>query len=95
MRLLFTRRASRDLEAIFAFVSRDSPEAAVRTIGRVQAAAELLADFPGMGRTISGGRLQLHSLSDLPYRIYYRVVRGRELQVIHIRRARRRPLKLQ
>lgn len=49
-RYVFTPAAARDLEEIWEYVARDSPEAADQVIGDIRDALESLAVHPGMGR---------------------------------------------
>lgn len=49
-RYVFTPAAARDLEEIWNYVARDSPDAADRVIGDIRDALEGLADHPRMGR---------------------------------------------
>lgn len=44
------RAADADMDEIFAWIARDDPAAADRTIDRIVAAAQRLADFPESGR---------------------------------------------
>jgi addiction module RelE/StbE family toxin len=50
MRLSWTRRALRDLDALQSFIAQDSPTAARAQALLILAAAERLARFPGSGR---------------------------------------------
>ena len=92
MNVRFTRRAARDLRSIFDYIAQDRPGAATRVVDRIETFVGVLADVPGVGAVVSRSGTQACSLPDLPYRIYYRVVRG-ELQVLQIRHASRRPLR--
>ena len=50
MQIRLTRSATRDLDAIEAYIAEDNPSAAVRTVLRVLEAIEGLAEFPNVGR---------------------------------------------
>ena len=50
MQIRLTRSATRDLDAIEAYIAEDNPNAAVQTVLRVVEAIEGLAEFPNMGR---------------------------------------------
>jgi len=50
VRLRWTRAASRDLESVERYISRDNPDAAVDTVLEIIRRVEILADHPGMGR---------------------------------------------
>jgi plasmid stabilization system protein ParE len=93
MKVRFTRRAARDLNSIFNYIAQDRPGAAARVVARIEEFVGVLADVPGVGQVVSSSGAQACVLPDLPYRVFYRVVRE-ELQVLQIRHARRRPLNL-
>ena len=91
MRVRYTPRSRRDIEAIYTLIDQQSPSAARAVKRAIQHAVELLADFPNIGtatdrspefRGVRAGRY--------PYRIYYRV-RGDEVWIVHVRDMRRRP----
>ena len=92
MKVRFTRRAVRDLDLIFNYIAQDRPGAAARVTARIEEFVGVLADFPDVGQVVSSSGAQACALPDLPYRVFYRVVRE-ELQVLQIRHARRRPLR--
>lgn len=76
MRLFYTPRAQRDLQAIFTYIDRNNPAAATNVVDRIHACAEALETFPYMGHIgpISG-TFDL-TVPELPYVIVYRVELG-------------------
>jgi toxin ParE1/3/4 len=93
MEVFYTRRARRDLEAIFSRIANDRPNAASSVVARIEGFIGMLSEFPDIGRPVGASGTQSIPISDLPYRIFFRVVSGR-MQILQIRHARRRPLKL-
>jgi len=74
MRVIWTRRAQRDLVEIRRFIARDSPAAAQRWIARLRDGARKAADFPLGGIRVP--ELNLENLREAilgGYRIVYRV----------------------
>jgi toxin ParE1/3/4 len=72
MRVVWLRRALRNLEEAAAWIARDNPAAAVAMAARIEAATRRLADFPGSGRQgrIAGTReLVLHTARRWPTRL--------------------------
>ena len=71
MRLEWTRAASRDLDRVEQYISRDSPRAAVDTLLEIIRHVGMLAQHPGMGRPgrIDGTR-EL-TVAGLPYLFAY------------------------
>ncbi|HEX9836869.1 MAG TPA: type II toxin-antitoxin system RelE/ParE family toxin, partial [Alphaproteobacteria bacterium] len=73
MRVVWTDRAGRHLEAIKAYIAEDNPTAAERMSRAIFAAVERLEDFPGMGRP--GRRRDTRELvvSGTPFVVLYTV----------------------
>ncbi len=83
MRLRWTHSASRDLELIEEHISRDNPGAAVDAVLEIIRQAELLTDYPDMGRVgrVDGTRELV--IVGLPYVVPY-TYKGNELVVIRV-----------
>jgi len=73
MRIIWSRPAVANLEAIHDYISRDAPGRADRFVQRLIAAAEPLADFPKMGRLVPEGDGRQREIALDPYRIIYRI----------------------
>ena len=72
MKLTYSRRSLRHLQAIRDYIARDNPEAADQTVHRIRMAVNRLAGFPHSGRP--GPReTRLLSVPDLPYIVVHRV----------------------
>jgi toxin ParE1/3/4 len=58
MKLVFDSKALSDIEAIYDWISRDTPSVATEVVERVLGSIERLSVFPQMGRTgaVSGTR---------------------------------------
>ena len=73
MRIRWTLRAGRDLENIEAYISQDSPRAAIKVILDVITAVERLRDVPALvraGRVVGTRELVI---SGKPYVVPYRI----------------------
>lgn len=72
MRVIFAYRAIRDLRRIQAYIARDNPSAALRMAYRLDAACNVLVNFPDRGRR--GREPGTRELTTVPpYIIVYRV----------------------
>jgi plasmid stabilization system protein ParE len=92
LKVRYSRRASRDLVAIHAYIAERNPTAARRVVERIDAMIELLGSSPSMGRPTTERGTRAMSVVDYPYVIFYRVNEKRgEVQVGHIRHTSRRP----
>jgi len=86
-RVVWTRRALADLNAIETYIGQFSPLAARRFVLRLYHAGLALAEQPNRGRPISGGRRELTIVA--PYLLRYRV-RGGVVQILSLRHGARR-----
>lgn len=50
MQVRWLRKALRNLEQAHAYIAKDNPEAAIRTVLKIQVAVDQLGQFPLMGR---------------------------------------------
>jgi addiction module RelE/StbE family toxin len=83
MRVIWTRPALRELEAIGDYIARDNPVAAAEVVGRILARAEVLETHPHTGRPgrISGTRELV--VSGTPFIVPYRV-RDNRVQILSV-----------
>ncbi len=88
-RIVWTRRAIEDTQAIKTFIEQDSPHAAGLVVQRIIAAVEQLPVFPECGRIVP--EYQEPTVREIirpPYRIVYRL-RPEEIHIITIHHAAR------
>ena len=85
MRLVVLAAAQADLEAAFAYIAAENPQAANRVIGEIITQIDRLADFPEIGRPgrVAGTREWV--ISRTPYVAVYRLRPGlvQILRVLH------------
>lgn len=93
--ITWSENASADLEAIVAYIARDSPHHALAVADRLIATVEKLARFPRIGRIVPEfDDPKLRQIVWRGYRVIYRVedVGVTVVTVIHgARRIRKRP----
>jgi plasmid stabilization system protein ParE len=66
MTIIWGDKAYDDLDRIVHYLANVSPEAAERTISRIQKAVLMLSDFPGMGTKVDETGLHRLVVSDTP-----------------------------
>jgi toxin ParE1/3/4 len=92
MRVRYLLRAFAEREAIFAYIDLRSPQGAQNVKRAIVHAIRLLADFPMLApETQERGAYEL-TIPRYPYKVYYRLEHD-EVWIVHIRDARRQPLK--
>jgi plasmid stabilization system protein ParE len=91
-KVIFSRKAARDIQQAHAYAARDKPEAADRLVSRILDVTRLLAlgvvDGPQV--RLRDGRA-VFSWPVSPYRIYYRR-RGQVFEVVRVYHQARRPI---
>jgi toxin ParE1/3/4 len=75
LRIRWTERAVRNLDAVEAFIAQDDPEAAVRTVVTVVHAVERLAGLPNLGRPGRVPATRELVIAGTPFLVPYRVRR--------------------
>ena len=84
----WTTQAADDLQAIYDFIARDSPQYAHMIVVAILEAVDRLEQFPLLGRTVpERQRGNLRELIRPPYRIVYRV--GEVIDILTIIRSSR------
>ena len=77
MKVTWSTTGKAHLQNIYAFLEVHSPNYARRTIDRLVLAADLLGDFPEMGRVVPElDDLGMREVVASPYRIIYQVQNG-------------------
>ena len=90
MRIVWTRLADRDLDAIEDYISGDDPAAAIRTVLKIaRNVGDLLAEHQGLGRPgrVAGTRELV--VPGTPFLVAYRV-RAAEVQILRVLHGARR-----
>jgi len=86
-RVLWTRSARRDLDAIVAYLADRSPQAALSILDRLESRSKSLVNLADRGRVVPElARLHVQEYRDLvlpPYRLIYRV-RGSHTLVLAV-----------
>lgn len=80
-RVIITQEAHDDLLRIYLYISRQSEARAAQVTDEIASAAEILADFPELGRLVpERGPLDLREIFARNYRVIYELV-GDEVRV--------------
>jgi toxin ParE1/3/4 len=78
LRLRFTRRARRHLDAIAEYIAERNPDAARRVGARIRETIDLLSAFPHIGHEGALAGTREMSVPGLPYIIVHRIEAGEE-----------------
>ena len=90
MRVRYTIRAHADLKEIYEYLEQRQPAATQYIKSTIERHIEWLTNFPYMAPATDEAGVRELTLTRHPYKIYYEVA-GEEVQILHIRHARRRP----
>jgi toxin ParE1/3/4 len=76
VKIIWTPRAIRELEAIHEYISKDSVARANDMVARVLNRSEQLSEFPNSGRRVPEvGVENVREVIEPPYRLIYRIKR--------------------
>jgi toxin ParE1/3/4 len=89
MRVRWTRRALRSLEALAEYIAKDRPSAAERMVERIRDAVDLLAKNPDLGRAGRVPSTRELIVGGTPFIVPYRI-REDVVEIIAIFHAARR-----
>lgn len=90
MRVRYTSRALRDLEAIIEYLGNQNPQGA-RNVGRaLNSTIHLIGHFPESGRLAGEEGVRVLPVGRYAYLVYW-TVETDEAWIVHIRDGRRRP----
>jgi addiction module RelE/StbE family toxin len=83
MKLIWRRRAQRDLRELVAYIAEDSIQGAELVAGRILKAAELITEFPRGGRTgrVAGTRERV--VRRTPYILVY-IVDSKQVRFLRV-----------
>ena len=82
--LRYTQRARRQLANIHRYIHERNPEAATRVIARIRRSANLLRDFPHLGRHGLVPDARELSVVGLPYVVVYREKGGDVIKILGV-----------
>jgi toxin ParE1/3/4 len=89
MRVRYLPRAFAELEAIHDYLSNRNPQSALRTAAAIRNSIVALVDFPEMGQPADHPNVRVLRSAHHSYRVYY-VIKGDEIQILHIRHSARK-----
>jgi addiction module RelE/StbE family toxin len=90
MRYRYTATALREIDELFAFISKTNPAAARAVVDRIEQAIERLVHFPYMAQKIDMADVRRFPVRASPFIIYY-TVEGGDVVILHVRHSARRP----
>lgn len=83
MRIRWTEGAEDNLEQVAEYIAQDNPPAAVATVWKIIEAAQMLADYPTIGKRGRERGTRELVVAGLPFIIIY-VIRREELVIIRV-----------
>lgn len=83
MRIRWTEGANGNLDQVEVYIAQDNPPAAVATVNRIIEAAQMLADYPTIGKRGRERNTRELVVAGLPYIVIYAVQPG-ELVILRV-----------
>ncbi|MDP3898919.1 MAG: type II toxin-antitoxin system RelE/ParE family toxin [Mesorhizobium sp.] len=90
MKVVYSRRAFRDREAILDYLHKQSPVGERNVLARFEHAVRLLGDPPSSGVPTDVGNVRVLFVGRYPYKIFYKIT-GDTVELVHIRHTSRSP----
>lgn len=90
MRLLYTRPALADLNAVLEYIAAHSPSGARHVQASIRTSVRLILDHPGVGRRTDEPTIRRLAVRPYPYLVLYEVT-GSDIIIHAIRHASRDP----
>jgi plasmid stabilization system protein ParE len=92
VKLRYSARATRDLAEIADYLGARSPKGARSVERRIHKVIDLIATFPGAGRSLDQRpAVRVIPLGRYPYLVFY-TLRDDEIVVLHVRHGAREPV---
>lgn len=92
MRVRYSPRAIRDLAGIADYLVERSPRGAQSVDHRIRKTVDLIAAYPGSGRTLEQRRgVRVMPVGRYPYLVFYAVGED-EIVILHVRHGARAPI---
>lgn len=83
MRMRWTEGAVGNLDQVEEYIAQDNPPAAVATVNKIIEAAQMLSDYPAIGKRGRERGTRELAIAGLPFTIIY-AVRREELVIIRV-----------
>ncbi len=83
MRIRWTEGANGNLDQVEVYIAQDNPPAAVATVNKIIEAAQMLADYPTIGKRGRERNTRELVVAGLPYIVIYAVQPG-ELVILRV-----------
>ena len=91
MRIRYTPRARGDIEQIYRFLEERCPAGARNVLRAIYAGVQFISEFPQASEQTDDPQVRVRIVRRYRYRVFYRVVDGDTIEILHIRHTSRRP----
>jgi toxin ParE1/3/4 len=91
MRVRYTRRARGDIEQIYQFIAKRSPNGARNVLRAIYAGVQFIAEYPKASVQTDNPEIRVRIVRRYRYLLFYRIVENDTIEIVHIRHTSRRP----
>jgi len=91
MRVRYRPQALGDIDQISRYFEKPNPAGAANVLRAIYAAIHLIAEQPYAYRRTDDPEIRVAALRRYRYKIYYSILDGNTVEIIHVRHASRRP----
>ena len=91
MRVRYTPRARSDIERIYRYLEERSPAGARNVSRAIYAGAQFIPEYPKASERTDNPQVRVRIVRRYRYRVFYRMVDGDTVEILHVRHTSRRP----
>ena len=91
MRVRYTPRARGDIEQIYRYLETQSPAGALNVLRAIYAGVQFISEFPQASEQTNDPRVRVRIVRRYRYRVFYSLVDGDTVEILHVRHTSRRP----
>jgi toxin ParE1/3/4 len=91
MRVRYTPRARGDIEQIYRFLEERSPAGARNVLRAIYAGVQFISEYPHASERTDDPQVRVRVVRRYRYRVFYRMVDGGTVEILHVRHTSRRP----
>jgi toxin ParE1/3/4 len=90
MRVRYTPRARSDIEQIYRYLEEQSPAGARNVLRAIYAGVQFISEHPKASERTDNPQVRVRIVRRYRYRVFYRMVDGDTVEILHVRHTSRR-----
>ena len=91
MTVRYTPQARADIAQVYRYLHERSPSGAANVLRAIYAGAQFIAEHPQASQRTDNPMVRVKIVRRYRYKIFYRIVDDRTVEILHVRHTSRRP----